>query len=253
MGRRFFREMRWGMGILGIGVLLGLGVLGLREGVPAALTPSPAHAAALPREPFIAFVGPFPFARGLLTTETFRAEGVARFSGWVPLRLAAMGRPLDGVVVDGEALGWMKEEDRRWLEGRFREGVVVVVLGVDQDEVAPVLGLKRLRDPHEGVVRMGPLEYVLVYSQVLGEEGDRARLGDWLGRLIEGGDSYAPGIQRPLFTSFGKAIGRLDSELEVQLLFRRLRTTIEAAYDLRAQFEEARRQFERSLGRGGEP
>ncbi len=253
MGRGFFRRVKRGMGFLFVGVLLGLGVLGLREGVPAALTPSPAHAAALPREPFIAFVGPFPFARGLLTTETLRAEGVAQFSGWVPLRLAAMGRPLDGVIVDGEALGWMRPEDQKWLQARFREGVVIVVLGVDQDEVAPVLGLKRLRDPQEGVVRMGPLEYVLVYAQVLGEEADRAQLGDWLGRLIERGDSYTPGIRRPLFASFGKAIGRLDSEREVHLLFRQLRATIQAAYDLRAQFEEARRQFERSPGRGGEP
>jgi len=86
------------------------------------VTPSPAHAAALPREPFIAFVGPLSFARGRLTMERLRAEGVARFSGWVPLRLAAMGRALDGVIVDGEALGWMRSEDRRWLQARFREG-----------------------------------------------------------------------------------------------------------------------------------
>ena len=125
--------------------------------------------------------------------------------------------------------------------------------GADQDEVAPVLRLKRPRDPREGVVRMGPLEYVLVYSQVLGEEANRGELGDWLGRLIERGDSYTPGIRRPLFTSFRKAIGRLDSELEVRLLFRRLHTTIEGVYDLRAQFEEARRRWEGSQGVGGGP
>jgi hypothetical protein len=79
------------MRVWGIGILLGLGVLGTRWGMPAALTPSPAHAGAPPPEPFIAFVGPLPFARGLLTMEVLRAEGVALFSGWVPLRLAAMG------------------------------------------------------------------------------------------------------------------------------------------------------------------
>lgn len=249
----FSGGMKGGVGFLLVGVLVGLGVLGLREGVPAALTSSPAHAAALPREPFIAFVGPLPFTRGLLTMEVLRAEGVALFSGWVPLRLAAMGRPLDGVIVDGEALRWMRPEDQKWLQARFREGVVIVVLGVDQDEVAPVLGLKRLRDPKEGVIPMGPLEYTLVYSQVLGEPEDQARLGDWLGRLIEQGDSYTSGIRRPLFASFRKAIGRLDSEQEVRLLFRRLHTTIEGAYDLRAQFEEARRRWEGSPGVGGEP
>ncbi len=71
-------------------------------------SPSLAHATALPREPFIALVGPLPFARGLLTMETLRAEGVALFSGRVPLRRAAMGRALDG-----EALGWMCLEDQR--------------------------------------------------------------------------------------------------------------------------------------------
>jgi|GEM_PF-2475965 len=37
MGREFFRRVKRGIGFLGIGVLVGLGVLGLREGVPAAL------------------------------------------------------------------------------------------------------------------------------------------------------------------------------------------------------------------------
>ncbi len=237
--------------VLGL-LLLGFGVqAGSRfgqRGLPAALTPSPAHAAALPHNPFIAFLGPPNVPRGLLTRERRQAEGIVEFSSWLGLRLAAMTRPLDALLIDAEAFRTMSPGDQEWLRARFREGVVIVALGVDQDALAPILGLSRLRDPREAVIPMGPLEYTLVYSQVLGEPEDRARLGAWLERLIQTGDAYTPGIRRPLFSSFGKAIGRLDSDLELQLLWRRVRSTIEGAYALRAQFQEAQQQFQQSEG-----
>jgi hypothetical protein len=240
----FSGGMKGGVGFLLVGVLVGLGVLGLREGMPAALTPSPAHAGAPPPEPFIAFVGPLPFARGLLTMEVLRAEGVALFSGWVPLRLAAMGRPLDGVIVDGEALRWMRPEDQKWLQAQFREGVVIVVLGVDQDEVAPVLGLSRLRLPEEGVIPMGSLEYVMVYEVMEGDPRDIAIVRE-AGRFWESREFQAPaGIARPLYQGGGKAIGRLDSEGELRLLFHRLQMAIQGVYEIRAQYQEALRTFE---------
>ncbi|WP_448601081.1 hypothetical protein, partial [Thermoflexus hugenholtzii] len=134
--------------------------------------------------------------------------------------------------------------DRRWLQARFREGVVIVVLGVDQDEVAPVLGLKRLRDPKEGVIPMGSLEYVMAYEVMEGDPWDIAIVRE-TGRFWESREFWAPaGMARPLYHGGGKSIGRLDSEGELRLLFHRLRMAIQGVYEIRAQYQEALRTFE---------
>ncbi len=234
--------------VLGL-LLLGFGVqAGSRfgqRGLPAALTPSPAHAAALPHNPFIAFLGPPNVPRGLLTRERRQAEGIVEFSSWLGLRLAAMTRPLDALLIDAEAFRTMSPGDQEWLRARFREGVVIVALGVDQEALAPVLGLSRLRDPQEAVLIMGPLEYVMIYEVMLGDPMD-ITIVRGAGPFWEQKEVQAPaGVSGPVYHGGGKAIGRLDSEEELHLLFHRLRTAIHGVYEIRTQYLEAVRALER--------
>jgi len=91
---------------------------------------------------------------------------------------------------------------------------------------------------------MGSLEYVMVYEVMEGDPRDIAIVRE-AGRFWESREFQAPaGIARPLYHGGGKAIGRLDSEGELRLLFHRLRMAIQGVYEIRAQYQEALRTFE---------
>jgi len=70
------------------------------------------------------------------------------------------------------------------------------------------------------------------YVRIMEESG-------WIDRAIRGDtDDPTPTTGKPAISSFSKSRGQLDTQQELDLLFFRIRTDIEGAYQMRAEFQQ---------------
>lgn len=152
----------------------------------------------------------------------------------------ANNRPLDALLIDAALLDTMTPTDVEWVRAQFHDGVVIVGLGVEDDVLASILGLKTLRAPAEADVPVGPTGYRLISALLLGDPEDVQLLeqSGWIDRAIRGDTAGPEGIKGPIVSSFSKSRGKLDSEQELNLLFLRIRLDIEGVYQVRAEFEQ---------------
>ncbi len=102
-------------------------------------------------------------------------RGVTPVYTWLSARSAARSRPLDAMLIDASSFDTMSDSDWDWLRTQFRDGVVVVGLGVNDDRSAQILGLETLRalaEASPAVDPVGPTGYRLVMRLVLGRPDD---------------------------------------------------------------------------------
>lgn len=218
----------------------------LVTGVSPGVSPAEARSATMPANPHILYLAPAGAQRGLTNDETMQNRGATPSRDWRSAQAAAQKRPLDALLVDASHFETMTDSDRAWLRTQAREGVVIVALGLEDEQLAQYLGLAMLRGPGEGDVPIGPTGYRMIQSIILGQPDDVKILeaNDWIAKEISGETEPLPGIQRPLVTSFGKARGELNAAEDLDLLFRKLRSQIEGAYESRAEYEQAVKAFE---------
>jgi hypothetical protein len=204
-----------------------------------------ARSITMPANPYILYIAPRAAARGLANEQTMQARGATLFHDWSSAQSASSRSPLDGLIIDATLVKSMSNSERSWLLAQFHQGVALVSLGLEDDEFARVLDLQTLLAPTEGFNPRGPTGYRLVRAIAVGTPEDLKILeaSNWMERAIRGGTDTPKEIKKPLFTSFTQAQGRLDSAEELDLLFIQLRTSIEGAYQIRAEFQDAMRNF----------
>ncbi len=218
---------------------VGLAGYTLVVGKQSIVHPVEARSAAMPATPHILYLAPPGAVRGLVTDEAMQARGATLARDWRTAQSMASSQPLDALLIDAALLDAMTLADVEWVRAQFHDGVVIVGLGIEDDVLAPILGLKTLRAPAEANVPIGPTGYRLIDALVLGAPEDVRLLeqSGWIDRAIRGDTDSLGGIKGPTVSSFSKSRGKLDSEQELNLLFFRIRTNIEDVYRTRAEFE----------------
>ncbi len=204
---------------------------GVFEGVPKAM----AHSSTMPAQPYILYLAPAQAQRGLLNSAVVQKHGGVPVPDWKAAQKAAQSRPLDALLVDTAFIGSASLTDKAWLKSQFHNGVVLVGLGVDDDQFAQTLGLNTFRVPQEANIPIGPMGYRLTMSLVQGDPGDVSLLGDWIDKYLQGDDTPVSGIQHPLFTVFTSTRGNLDSQTDIDVLFYNMFSSIKGAYDTRSE------------------
>lgn len=209
-------------------------------GKPSVATPVEARSVTMPVDPHILYLAPQGSVRGLVNDESMQVRGAIPVRDWTSARSAVSSRPLDALLIEAALLGTMTPSDVDWVRAQFHDGVVIVGLGVEDDVLAPILGLKTLRAPAEANVPIGPTGYRLISALLLGDPEDVRLLeqSGWIDRAIRGGTDGPDGIKGPTVSSFSESRGQLDSEQELNLLFFRIRTDIGGAYQVRAEFAQ---------------
>ncbi len=216
----------------------------LITGVSPGASPAEARSATMPANPHILYLAPGGAQRGLANDETMQNRGATPSRDWQAARSAAGKRPLDALLIDAALFEMMSEADQEWLQAQFREGVVIVGLGVEDEVLAQNLDMYSLQASGETAKPIGPTGYRLVSGLMLGHPDDMKTLtfNEWIDQLVKG-DEPPSGIQRPMVNTFTRARGTLASEEELDLLFNRVRNAIEGAYQTRADFQEALKNF----------
>lgn len=232
--------------LIGIAVALAAGFAGyaIVVGLPFMGTSVQARPLTMPAVPHMLYLAPEGSQRGLVNRDIMLARGVTPVYTWPSARSAARNRPLDAMLIDTSSFDTMSDSDLDWLRAQFRDGVVIVALGVNDDRFAQILGLETLRAPAEAspaVDPIGPTGYRLVMRQVLGQPDDVETLerSNWIGRILRGEDGGTVPIKNPLRTSFHSSRGKLDSVEELDLLFSRITSAIQGAYQTRAEFRQS--------------
>lgn len=232
--------------VFGAVVALAAGFAGyaIVVGVPFIGTPVQARPLTMPANPYILHLAPEGSQRGLVNRDIMLARGVTPVYTWPSVRSGARNRPLDAMLIDASSFDTMSDSDLDWLRAQFGDGVAIVAFGVNDDRFAQILGLETLRAPAEAspaVDPIGPTGYRLVMRLVLGRPDDVETLerSNWIGRILRGEDGDAVPIKNPLVSSFGSSRGKLDSVEELDLLFSRITSAIQGAYQTRAEFRQS--------------
>lgn len=243
MNKRFIRMIE-------ITIVLVAGFVGYVIAVGALSTPAPVLAerpAAMPGPPHIVYLAPENSQRGKINSDEMVARKATLVHDWQAARSTATSRALDALLIDASLFDMMTPADTDWLQAQFHDGVVIVGLGVDEDRFAKALGLETLRAPTEAVLPPDPNTYVLVMSLVLGypEDIKSQDRSDWINQLLRGGDESTVPVKQPLINQFGGSRGRLDSEEELEVLFYRVNSSIQGAYETRAEFQRLLEDWEK--------
>jgi hypothetical protein len=193
----------------------------------------------MPDVPRILFLAPNETTRGSVSSQTVQAHGATLVESWAAARQEAGRSPLDALLIDASLLESASQADIVWLREQFRDGVVIVGIGVKDDLFAQELGVKTLRYPNEDPIEVSPTQYILVYALLLGRPGDVQTLedADWISLAMKGELSTVDTIQGPTTTMFGRAIDQIDTDKELGLMFTRVNVTIQGIYEGRAEFQ----------------
>lgn len=204
--------------------------------------PAVAGSATSPNNPHILYLAPEGFERGLVNDAVMQARGATPVRSWEAVRTAAASRPIDGLLIDATFIETINDTDKVWLQSQFRNGVVIIGLGVEDDPLAQALGLKRLRPPEDSDKPIGPTGYRMISSLVLAQPDDAEKLeqADWLNRAISEGMTGKPPVdlEHPATTSFRRARGELTSDEELDGLFFRLQSNIEGNHQAREDYQK---------------
>lgn len=206
--------------------------------------PAEARSAEMPANPHILFLAPEDTQRGTLTTESVQARGGEQVTSWAEAKAAARERPLDALIVDATVFADRSEQDTRWLVSQLDEGVVIVGIGISDDELASAIGIRTFQAPGEKQRQRGATDYRLVKAFVLAQPEDLKILRDsqWIDRAISGSTEFPNGIQSPLRSSFHKAQGEVQTPEGFALFFQRVEETIKGAYRVRAEYQNDLRE-----------
>jgi len=136
-------------------LVAGLAGYTLVVGKQSIASPVEARSATMPAHPHILYLAPPGAVRGLVTDEVMQAQGATPVRNWRTAQAMANSRPLDALLMDASLLDSMSPSDVDWLRSQFHDGVTIVGLGVEDDRLAPILGLKTLRAPAEANVPIG--------------------------------------------------------------------------------------------------
>ncbi|MBI5031805.1 MAG: hypothetical protein HZB51_14850 [Chloroflexi bacterium] len=233
--------------VIGAIVALAMGLLSyaIVSGHLPLVTTAQARSVTMPANPQILYIAPQGVTRGWVNEQAMQTRGAKVLYDWTSAQSVASQSPVDGVLVDASLFKSMSNPERSWLLAQFHQGVALVSLGLEDDEFTRVLGLQTLLAPAEGFNRRGPTGYRLVRAIAVGTPDDLRILeaSNWVQRAIQGGTDTPNNIKRPLFTSFVKTQGKVDSAQELDLLFFQLRSAIEGAYKIRAEFQDAMKNF----------
>lgn len=223
-----------------IALAAGLAGYTIVVGTPSLAKPVAARSATMPANPLILYLAPQGSVRGLITDEVMQAHGATLARDWRTAQAIASSRALDALLIDAALLDAMTPADVEWVRAQFHDGVIIVGLGIEDEVLAPILGLKTLRAPAEANVPIGPRGYRLISALVLGDPEDVRIIeqSGWIDGAIRGDTTGPDGIKGPTLSSFRKSRGNLDSEQELNLLFFMVRTGIEDTYQMRAEFQQ---------------
>ena len=188
--------------------------------------------------PYILFLAPPDVQRGALNHSVMQNRGVVSVQSWGEARQRTQDRTVDALIIDAALLDVAGSGDLNWLRDEYRNGLVLVGLGVDDDSFARILGLETFRVSGEASVPLGPTGYRLTYGMVLGRPDEINNLGDWITRL-RNGQAPSPPVEHPMVMTFRSARGEVNTEEDIDLLFARLNSAIRGIYETRAEFQEA--------------
>ncbi|MBI4670427.1 MAG: hypothetical protein HY741_01995 [Chloroflexi bacterium] len=121
-------------------------------------------------------------------------------------------------------------------------GVTIVGIGIEHPQFAQVLGWSHVGTVGE-IAPIGKTGYRMVHAFAVGRPEDLARLGNWVELRLSNSDDLPDVSEYPLITTFGQARGTLDSTSAVELLMEQLKSSIEGAYETRAEFQESMKNF----------
>lgn len=203
-------------------------------------TPAVARPATAPDNPHILYLAPEGTNRGAVNDGKMQEKGVTLVRDWTSARAAADSQPLDALLADAAMFDIISAEDTTWLQAQFRNGVVIVSLGLEDDKLAQTLGLKTLRSPEEADIPLGSTGYRLVSSYIFGEPEDIKKLedSDWINRYINDDDQTPPNdIKNPLTFSVSKERGELNSNDDLDLLVLRVKSHIEGFYQAKKEMQ----------------
>lgn len=232
----FFLEITVALVVLVIGYTFVVG----RVAIDA---PAAADTAASPDNPHILYLALEGAERGKVNDAVMQSRGATPVRSWEAVRTAAENRPIDALLIDAPLFKTMLDSDKSWLQAQFRDGMVIVGLGVEDDQLAQALGLETLRASGEGDTSIGPTGYRMVSGLVLGQPDDVEKLeqADWLDQAIRDGVTDKPpvdDIKHLAITSFSKARGHLTSDEGLDELFIRLKLDIEGMYQTRMDYQK---------------
>lgn len=213
-------------------------------------TPAVAHSATAPDNPLMLYLAPEGKQRGLVNDQKAQNWGATPVRDWTSARAVANSRSLDALLIDADMFNTMTVDDSNWLQAQFHAGVIIVGLGAEEKQLASALGLKTLRGPDNTDTVVGPTEYWLVSSLILGHPDEVKMMegSDWINRHIteaDGGGGSSPILHYPLVTSVRIGPGKLDSEAGLTELTINVKLGIEAIYQTRAEYQQALKDFER--------
>lgn len=238
LNKKFLRILKIAIAL--VGLLVGYIFI---VGQSALDPPAAARSATGPDKPHILYLAPEGKQRGLVNDQKAQSLGATPVRDWVSVREVAGSKPLDALLIDAAMFGIITVEDMTWLQAQFRQGVVVVSLGLEDDKLAQTLGLKTLQTPGEAHIPIGPTGYRLVNSYVFGHSEDIKKLedSDWINRGIGQDTDTSPDIKYPMVSSFRSARGELNSNDDLGLLQLRLQSEI-------ADVEQNRQQMQQDSG-----
>lgn len=204
--------------------------------------PAEARSLTTPTNPHILYLAPRGSIRGLANEDTLKSRGISIAYNWQSARLVAARQPLDALLIDATLLETITASDTTWLQTQFQDGVTLVGLGIDDDQFAMVLGLETFRSPAEANIPLGPTGYRLVMRLAIGTPEDLRTFeeSNWVQRSMsgEGVENTNRRINYPLGATFSKARGQLDTAQDLDLLLFQVKSTIEGAYKMRAEWQE---------------
>lgn len=217
-------------------------------GRPGLEIPARANPSTAPVNPNVLYLALEGTSRGASNDQAMKDRGATPVRSWEAVREAAGRRPLDGLLIDATFFETMTDADKAWLQNQFRNGVVTVGLGVNEDQLAQYLGLTTLRSAGEpGTPNVSPAGYLIVSSLILGHPDDIEKLeqANWLDQKIQNGavEPAAGDITYPAITKFSKARGQLDSDEDLDFLFERLKLKIEGVHQTRVEYQNAVENF----------
>jgi hypothetical protein len=194
----------------------------------------------MPARPSIFYLTTSDSAKSQLSFETIQNNGVESGQNWLNAQNSEKRQALDALIIEAPFLQNIQQFDKEWLVSKFRDGVVIVSLGADHDTLAQALGLKTLRNSNERPKSFAPNEYLMVQVLWLGQPDDleKYEASGWLAQQIEGNNLPIDDVHGLVITSFAKSIGEIGVKNDLNILFNRISSGVEAAYSLRADYLE---------------
>lgn len=135
-------------------------------------------------------------------------------------------------MVAGTFLQDLSVSDGAWLQAQFKNGLIIVGLGVDEALLAKHLGVSTFRRPEEPKADTAPGAYLMVQAYVLGLPEDVAKLeaANWIEQELDDQGGQVARLVGPVSGSFSRLVGKVGSELELKVMFLNLQRHVAATY-----------------------